>query len=52
MYQIIFIVLICAAFLVYSYMFDKKGFDLEPQLRVACWFGLIVFSIVLIGRLL
>lgn len=52
MNQIIFIVIGCAAFLIYSYFLDKKGFDLEPQFRAFAWFGFIVFGIVLIGKLI
>lgn len=50
MWQIYFIVIACAIFLSYSYFFDKNGFVLEPQLRTAAWFGLIVFVIVLVGK--
>lgn len=52
MWQIYFIVAVCALFLIYSYLFDNKGFDPKPQLRAAAWFGLIVFGIVLVGRAL
>lgn len=50
MNQIIFIVILSALFLIYSYFFDKKGFESELQLRAIAWFGFIVFGIVLIGR--
>lgn len=52
MNQIIFIVIISGAFLYYSYLFDKKGFESEPQIRALAWFGFVVFGVVLIGRLI
>lgn len=50
MNQIIFIVILSALFLIYSYFFDKKGSGMEPQLRAMAWFGLIIFGVVLIVR--
>ncbi len=52
MYQILFIVVISALFLFYSYFLDKKGFELESQFRLAAWFGFIVFGLVLAGRMI
>ncbi len=52
MAQIIFIVTLSALFLIYSYFFNKKGFEFEPQLRAFAWFGFVVFGVVLIGRVI
>lgn len=52
MNQIIFIVIISGVFLCYSYLFDKQGFESEPQIRALAWFGFVVFGLVLVGRLL
>ncbi len=52
MNQIIFIVILSALFLIYSYFFDKKGSGMETQLRTIAWFGFIIFGIVLIGRVI
>ncbi|WP_167470790.1 hypothetical protein [Serratia quinivorans] len=49
--QVIFIVIFSAAFLCYTYFFDKKGFAWELQARVLAWFGLGVFGVILVARL-